>query len=99
MWQIQEIAVNTFENLKGKVIYGLPVLLVNPHCFYQQTARYPKPVKVYRESKTNPVTPTLTLLKWLIECHKNVDPFGSYPVEKAQNVPFTESGKVKLTFL
>lgn len=70
-----------------------------PHCFYQQTARYPKPVKVYRESKTNPVTPTLTLLKWLIECHKNVDPFGSYPVEKAQNVPFTESGKVKLTFL
>lgn len=69
------------------------------HCFYQQTARYPKPVKVYRESKTNPVTPTLTLLKWLIECHKNVDPFGSYPVEKAQNVPFTESGKVKLTFL
>ena len=32
MWQIQEIAVNTFENLKGKVIYGLPVLLVNPHC-------------------------------------------------------------------
>lgn len=70
-----------------------------PHCFYQQTARYPKPVKVYRESKTNPVTPTLTLLKWLIECHKNVDPFASYPVEKAQNVPFTESGKVKLTFL
>ena len=69
------------------------------HCFYQQTARYPKPVKVYRESKTNPVTPTLTLLKWLIECHKNVDPFASYPVEKAQNVPFTESGKVKLTFL
>lgn len=58
-----------------------------------------KPVKVYRESKTNPVTPTLTLLKWLIECHKNVDPFASYPVEKAQNVPFTESGKVKLTFL
>jgi hypothetical protein len=56
-------------------------------------------VKVYRESKTNPVTPTLTLLKWLIECHKNVDPFASYPVEKAQNVPFTESGKVKLTFL
>ena len=34
MWQIQEIAVNTFENLKGKVIYGLPVLLVNPHCCY-----------------------------------------------------------------
>jgi len=32
LWQIQEIAVNTFENLKGKVIYGLPVLLVNPHC-------------------------------------------------------------------
>ena len=70
-----------------------------PHCFYQQMARYPKPVKVYRESKTNPVTPTLTLLKWLIECHKNVDTFASYPVEKAQNVPFTESGKVKLTFL
>ena len=69
------------------------------HCFYQQMARYPKPVKVYRESKTNPVTPTLTLLKWLIECHKNVDTFASYPVEKAQNVPFTESGKVKLTFL
>ena len=55
-----------------------------PHCFYQQMARYPKPVKVYRESKTNPVTPTLTLLKWLIECHKNVDTFASYPVEKAQ---------------
>lgn len=34
MWQIQEIAVNTFENLRGKVIYGLPVLLVNPHCGY-----------------------------------------------------------------
>lgn len=29
---MQEIAVNTFENFKGKVIYGLPVLLVNPHC-------------------------------------------------------------------
>ena len=36
MWQIQEIAVNTFENLKGKVIYGLPVLLVNPHCCYAE---------------------------------------------------------------
>lgn len=72
---------------------------VNPHCFYQQMARYPKPVKVYRESKTKPVTPTLILLKWLIECHKNVDPFTSYPVEKAQKVPFTASGKVKLTFL
>lgn len=86
------------------LVYGIGnIILVlaapTPHCFYQQTARYPKPVKVYRESKTNPVTPTLTLLKWLIECHKNVDPFASYPVEKAQNVPFTESGKVKLTFL
>lgn len=70
-----------------------------PHCFYQQMARYPKPVKVYRESKTKPVTPTLILLKWLIECHKNVDPFASYPVEKAQKVPFTASGKVKLIFL
>lgn len=70
-----------------------------PHCFYQQMARYPKPVKVYRESKTKPVTPTLILLKWLIECHKNVDPFTSYPVEKAQKVPFTASGKVKLIFL
>ena len=84
--------------LIGKVTSPYGSVLI-PHCFYQQTARYPKPVKVYRESKTNPVTPTLTLLKWLIECHKNVDPFGSYPVEKAQNVPFTESGKVKLTFL
>ena len=85
---------------KGNMtIFFSAVPLSNPHCFYQQTARYPKPVKVYRESKTNPVTPTLTLLKWLIECHKNVDPFASYPVEKAQNVPFTESGKVKLTFL
>lgn len=70
-----------------------------PHCFYQQMARYPKPVKVYRESKTKPVTPTLILLKWLIECHKNVVPFTSYPVEKAQKVPFTASGKVKLIFL
>ena len=82
---------------KGKVIVVLPELI--PHCFYQQIARYPKPVKVYRESKTKPVTPTLILLKWLIECHKNVDPFASYPVEKAQKVPFTASGKVKLTFL
>lgn len=76
----------------------LPALLI-PHCFYQQMARYPKPVKVYRESKTKPVTPTLILLKWLIECHKNVVPFTSYPVEKAQKVPFTASGKVKLIFL
>jgi hypothetical protein len=83
-------------NTSGKMALLFEII---PHCFYQQTARYPKPVKVYRESKTNPVTPTLTLLKWLIECHKNVDPFASYPVEKAQNVPFTESGKVKLTFL
>ena len=86
---------NTFVN--GTANVALPPAV--PHCFYQQTARYPKPVKVYRESKTKPVTPTLILLKWLIECHKNVDPFASYPVEKAQNVPFTESGKVKLTFL
>ena len=89
--------VHTELNGIGNVTLFLPTQY--PHCFYQQTARYPKPVKVYRESKTNPVTPTLTLLKWLIECHKNVDPFASYPVEKAQNVPFTESGKVKLTFL
>lgn len=82
--------------LIGKLIVPVPQ---NPHCFYQQMARYPKPVKVYRESKTKPVTPTLILLKWLIECHKNVDPFTSYPVEKAQKVPFTASGKVKLTFL
>lgn len=43
MWQIQEIAVNTFENLRGKVIYGLPVLLVNPHCCY-------KPMAIVRHS-------------------------------------------------
>ena len=85
---------------KGNMtIFFSVVPLSNPHCFYQQMARYPKPVKVYRESKTKPVTPTLILLKWLIECHKNVDPFTSYPVEKAQKVPFTASGKVKLTFL
>ena len=86
------------------LVYGIGnIILVlaapTPHCFYQQIARYPNPVKVYRESKTKPVTPTLILLKWLIECHKNVDPFASYPVEKAQKVPFTASGKVKLTFL
>lgn len=86
------------------LVYGIGnIILVlaapTPHCFYQQMARYPKPVKVYRESKTKPVTPTLILLKWLIECHKNVVPFTSYPVEKAQKVPFTASGKVKLIFL
>lgn len=89
--------INIFSlKLSGKLFIPLPHV---PHCFYQQMARYPKPVKVYRESKTKPVTPTLILLKWLIECHKNVDPFTSYPVEKAQKVPFTASGKVKLTFL
>lgn len=94
-------AAYTCDGLIGKYQLNTPVYPDQefPHCFYQQMARYPKPVKVYRESKTNPVTPTLTLLKWLIECHKNVDTFASYPVEKAQNVPFTESGKVKLTFL
>lgn len=86
------------------LVYGIGnIILVlaapTPHCFYQQMARNPKPVKVYRESKMKPVTSTLVLLKWLIECHKNVDFLTSYPVEKAQRVRFTASGKVKLTLL
>lgn len=99
---VAKATVHIFSNAMGRVTVTLvrpKEQFHTPHCFYQQMARYPKPVKVYRESKTKPVTPTLILLKWLIECHKNVDPFTSYPVEKAQKVPFTASGKVKLTFL